>query len=336
METWLFQRFDRPDQPLLLPSTLEIRGSPPVLWVERQGGDLSDLFLDGPIAFPRVPTLWLQFPCEGLLGPCQVTPPTSGPPIEDAGNRFCKGTTYPFPAFEGNPPLPVPGPPEWQAIEGDHVITPLLGIVRKSHKAGKDNPLTHEYYSGPEDLFASDWNVSVRPLHPFRNLVAENTYVEVEFEVVFANAFFVTFDEPFQNDLYFAGGRLIIDCGHTPYRSEIHPPFVAAHIKTGKLFSRPATEATIWVNGFYTGDPVSFDIFPPPRPSPDSFLTVVKPLDADAEFHVDSTFSILADSHVRVAFSASPRRVEVTDAGEMKWESGRAYVGRWHVGWSPE
>ncbi|HEX5758426.1 MAG TPA: hypothetical protein VF121_04490 [Thermoanaerobaculia bacterium] len=325
METWLFQRFDRPDQPHLLPSTLEIRGSPPVLSVERQGGDLKDLFLEdsNEIAFPRVPTLWLQFPCEGLLGPCPVTPPSSGPPIEDAGDRFCDGTTYPW------------GPPEWQAIEGDHVLTPLLGIVRSSHKAGQDNPLTHEHFSGPEDLFASDWNVGVRPLHPFRNLVAENTYVEVEFEVYFANPFFVQFDEPFKNDLYFAGGRLIIDCGHTPYRSEIHPPFVTAHMRTGTLFGRPATEATIWVNGFYTGDPVAFDIFPPPRPSPDSFLTITKPIDEHAEFNVDSTFSFQQD-HVRVAFSASPRRVEVTGAGEMKWESRRAYTGRWYVGWSPE
>lgn len=94
-------------------------------------------------------------------------------------------------------------------------------------------------------------------------------------------------------------------------------------MRTGTLFGRPATEATIWVNGFYTGDPVAFDIFPPPRPSPDSLLAITKPIDADAEFHVDSAFSVVDDSHVRVSFSASPRQVEVTGAGEMKWEHGR-------------
>ncbi len=338
MQTWLFQRFTRPDQPHLLPSTLEIRGSPPVLWVERHGGDLSDLFLDGPVAYPRVPTLWLQFPCQGLLGPCPVSPPTSGPPIEDAGKRFCKGTTYPFPAFEGDPPVPQPGPPEWQAIVGDHVITPLLGIVRNSHMAGQDNPLTHEYYAGPEDLFASDWNVSVRPLHPFRSMVAENTYVEVEYEAYFYfhTPALLLFYEPFENDLYFTGGRWIIDCGHTPYRSEIHPPFVTAHMKTGSLYGRPATEAVVWVNGFYTGDPISFDIFPPPRPSPDSVLVITKPVDADAAYNIGVTFSTPDSTRVRVAFTAAPRQVEITDAGEMKWESGQGYAGQWIVGWSDE
>ncbi len=324
MQTWLFQSFTRPDQPHLLPSTLEIRGSSPTLWVERQGGDLSDLFLDEPVAYPRVPTLWLQFPCSGLLGPCQVSPPASGPPLADAGDRFCDGTTYPW------------GPPEWSAIEGNHVLTSLLGIVNKSHKAGQDNPLTHEYHAGPEDLFASDWNVSLRPLHPFGSLVAENTYVEVEFEAYFANAFFVEFDWPFRNDLVFTGGRWIIDCGHTPYRTEIHPPFVIAHMRTDSLYGKPATEATIWVNGFYTGDPVSLDIFPPPRPSPNSLLTINKPIDAQAAYNVDVAFSIVALTHARVGFTASPRQVEVTDAGEMKWEAGRAYTGRWYIWWSGE
>src|SRR5262249_12115267 len=39
--THLFQQFARPDRPDLLSSTLEIRGFPPVLWIERQGGPLS-------------------------------------------------------------------------------------------------------------------------------------------------------------------------------------------------------------------------------------------------------------------------------------------------------
>src|SRR5262249_44336666 len=38
MQTWLFQRFVKPNEPDLLPSTLEIRGSPPILWMERQAG----------------------------------------------------------------------------------------------------------------------------------------------------------------------------------------------------------------------------------------------------------------------------------------------------------
>jgi hypothetical protein len=277
MQTWLFQQFTRPEQPL--------------------------------------------FPCEGLQGPCQVSAPTSGPFVENAGDRFCDGKTYPF------------GPPEWSPILGHHVLTSMLGIVRDSVKASIDNPLTHECHEGPPD-FASDWNVSVWPLHPFQSLRAENTYVEVEFETCFVNPFFAKFEWPFRNDLYFAAGRWIIDCGHRPYRSEIHPPFVAAHMLTQSFEGQPATQANIWVNGYYTGEPVSIDIFPPPRPSPDATLNISKPIDAEAALGVNVEFSTPASTHVRVRFTASPRQVEVTDAGEMKWEAGRAYYGRWHVWWT--
>jgi hypothetical protein len=334
MQTWLFQRFTRPDQPQLLPSTLEIRGNPPVLYVERQGGDLSELFLEGgPLAAPRVPTLWLQFPCSGLQGPCQVVPPASGPALQNAGTEFCDGTTYPF------------GPPEWAAVLGDHVATPLLGIVRNSNKASQDNPWTHEYHEGLGSSFASDWNVSVRPLHPFRDLLAENTFVEVEFEAYFANVFFAKFGFPVRNDLYFTTGRWIIDCGHgdapqplpdDPYRSEIHPPFVAAHMNTQEFGGRPATQANIWVNGYYTGEAVGVDIFPPPRPSPTAILNISKPVDAEAAVGVSVAASFPAFTRVRVQFTAPQRQVQVGDGGEMLWEAGRAYYGRWHVWWTEQ
>ena len=100
-----------------------------------------------------------------------------------------------------------------------------------------------------------------------------------------------------------------------------------------------ATRADIWVNGWYPGeDPIEFDIFPPPRPTPDSTLTLSKPVDADAAFNVNVAFSfqpVLASNHVRVRFTASPRQVEVTDAGEMIFESGRGYEGQWYIYWSP-
>ena len=324
MQTWLFQRFTRPDHPQLLPSTLEIRGNPPVLSIERHGGDLNDLYLgESGIPTPTVPTLWLQFPCAGFLGPCDVSPPESDDPVENAGIRFCKGTPvdlYPF------------GPPEWSPISGDHTLTRMVGIVRDSHKASSDNPLTHEYHG--DFPWPSDWNVGVRPSHPFRNLVAENTYVEVEFEAYFAARFFAQFGFPVRNDLFFTAGRWVIDCGHTPYRTEIHPPFMTAHMQTQPFEGDDATQANIWVNGFYTGDPVTFDIFPPPRPSPNALLNISKPIDAQAALGVNVTFSTPNFTQVRVRFTAPPRRVEVTDAGEMKWQAGRAYYGRWHVWWS--
>ena len=326
MQTWLFQRFSRPDHPQLLPSTLEIRGNPPVLFVARHGGDLSELFLgDSGVPLPDVPTLWLRFECAAFLGPCAVSVPTSGERIEDADTRFCDAALFP-----DRYPL---GPPEWSPVLGDHSITSMVGIVRSSHFASQDNPFTHEHH-GFNPPWPSDWNVGVRPSHPFRNLVAENTYVEVEFEAYFANAFFTGFGRPRKNDLFFTAGRLVIDCGHGIKRSEIHPPFVTAQMRTEQFQGQTATQANIWVNGFYTGRPVSLDIFPPPRPSPNALLNIAKPIDAQASLGVTVALSTPDFTQARVRFSAPLRLVEVTSAGEMKWQAGRAYYGRWHVWWS--
>jgi hypothetical protein len=145
-------------------------------------------------------------------------------------------------------------------------------------------------------------------------------------------------DWPLVGDLFFAAGRWIIDCGHTPYRTELHPIFMFAKMKSERFGGHLTTRADIWVNGWYPGDAIEFDIFPPPRPSPDSTLTLNKPVDADAAFNVNVEFNfapVSAPDHVHVTFTASPRNVEVTDAGEMLFESGRGYEGQWFVGWSP-
>jgi hypothetical protein len=170
MQTWLFQRFTRPDHPDLVPSTLEIRGTPPRLWIERQPSTLS---------VPTTGTVYEDFPCAGSLGPCMVDEPMTPPPIADAENRFCHGHSYPF-----------PGTREWEPILGDHISTPIFGLARGSHLAGEDNILTHEHQYDEGCHIAdcpSDWNVSVLPNGPQRNIapetsiVAENTYVELEY-----------------------------------------------------------------------------------------------------------------------------------------------------------
>lgn len=90
------------------------------------------------------------------------------------------------------------------------------------------------------------------------------------------------------------------------------------------------------MNGFYTGEPVDFDFFPPPRPSPDAVLDLVKPRDSDASLDVDVSTSFgpsTGPNRVTVRFSASTRLNRVTGLGEMKWEHGRAYYGLWRVSW---
>jgi hypothetical protein len=312
MQTWLFQRFTRPNPPLLFPrvdSTLEIRGTPPLLWIERQGGKLS---------YPRginfSATLWESFRCSDLLGPCEVDPPEGTPlwestpcrctqepctieppypppgpsmPIDLAGDndKFCYGTVYADCDAEAIPPsaeCQLGAVPEWSAIlgnldewpterAGNHTSTPLFGLAIESAMAGEDNPLTHQYYYDCPPC-PSDWNVAIFPLGPQRGIaphtsfVAQNTYVELEYETTYANVPHIFMDWPFMGDLFFAAGRWIIDCGHgpptgDPYRSELHPTFMWAKMKTETYLGRPATRADIWVNGWYPGDLIEFDIF---------------------------------------------------------------------------
>lgn len=339
MQTWLFQRFTRPGPEFsdLQPSTLEIRGMPPRLWIERQPSDL-------PVK--TTGTVYEDFTCnDNILGPCSVDPPPGTPdPIPDAGNTFCEGSTYPC------------DPPEWKAILGNYISTPIFGVARNSKMAGVDNPFTHEYIYDigcPEKVDCpSDWNVSIqtigpqRGIAPFTSIVAENTLVELEYEEYYAQYAHVFMDWPQTGDLFFAAGRWIIDCGHghfglcgfgDPYRSEIHPVFMWAKMKAEQFQGHLATRCDIWVNGWYPGDPIEFDIFPPPRPSPDALMTLNKPVDQDAAFNVNVEFSFQpgsAPNHVHVRFTASPRQVQVTDAGEMIFQPLRGYEGKWFLSWS--
>jgi hypothetical protein len=223
----------------------------------------------------------------------------------------------------------------------------VFGVAVGSHLAGEDNPFTHENIYDEDCHIVdcpSDWNVEILPIGPqsgiapFTSIVAENTYVELEWEDFYARHAQVWMDWPAVGDLFFAAGRWIIDCGHTPYRTELHPIFMYAKMKSEQFQGHLATRADVWVNGWYPGDPIEFDIFPPPRPTPDSFLTLSKPVDEDAAFNVNVEFNFApgsATNHAHVKFTADPREVEVTDAGEMMFQSGRGYEGQWFIYWSP-
>jgi hypothetical protein len=99
----------------------------------------------------------------------------------------------------------------------------------------------------------------------------------------------------------------------------------------------PATQANIWVNGWYPGDPIEFDIFPPPRPHPDATLVVNKPIDSQAAVGInfESRMETAGATHrVHIRITAPFRKNVITDLGEMKWQSGRGYEGQWFVHWS--
>jgi hypothetical protein len=93
------------------------------------------------------------------------------------------------------------------------------------------------------------------------------------------------------------------------------------------------TDALIWVNGYFPGKPVEIEIWPPPRPSPDAFLTVTRPVDAGAALGL--TVALKSSYAGAIAtFSAPYREVGVERSGKMNWATGRGYEGEWTVYWS--
>jgi hypothetical protein len=412
METWLFQQFFRPDHPIdlancgleqscLLPSTLEIRGTPPTLWMERQAGEWLLPQLEHSAA-----TIWERFPCTGDQGPCTVNdePPFPPPNSLDAGDRFCNGVTY-LPNLEGDVVVDSTGlichepgicriPPEWVAIRGDYVATPVCGAIVSAHMADIDNGLTHEThtancpyldeglaigilispavavgtYLAAEDYgltCASDYEFVVHPIgpqgdtSPLPSLFGKDntTTIHTEYEEDYASRAHQFLGAPTSGDLVHTTGRWIIDCGHETFKSELHPIFSFARMNTviskmnpftgleEVLFGgKPATRVAIWVNGWYPGgegNAIEFDAFPPPRPSPNAQLVIVKPVDnapggyrAAEDVSMEYRFSPRGiASHVHLRFTAPRRENFVSGAGEMKFESGRQYWGIWYLYW---
>ena len=377
METWLFQRFVVPELPKRLPSTLEIRGTPPRLYMERQSGHLLDPVNRQPIE--TTGTIWEQFPCDGNLGPCTVVKTPAQPaPIQNPGG-FCFGTTV-IPTI-----LTGIGPRAWEPIlgrdplsdipiaflrppdPGNFISTPLFGVVTFSKLADVDLTLIHEWCYGdsliPLNCF-SDWIYRIRPYGAHEGTgkfgtlyggTKDNTTVKVEYERFYSDGA-IWLGLPTERDLMFTAGRWVIDCAHNTFKTELHPVFMWARMRTVTTLTDPftgivkpnpfggtpenpipATQADIWVNGWYPGDPIEFDIFPPPRPHPEATLVVNKPVDSQAAFGIDFQSKMEpapGSSRVHIKITAPLRRNEVTWLGEMKWQSGRGYEGQWYVHWS--
>jgi hypothetical protein len=328
MQTWLFQRFTRPGQPVE-PSTLEIRGSPPVLYVERVGDGLDDLERGGLSLAGTTATIVRTFKCSGNLGPCTVTKPGWSPTISD-GERYCGGR------------YPVTTLTEWHWMRSNYFPSPIGGWVKSSQMSCTDNPLTHDYPdtngSGRcsiQDVFPSDWQVYVQPMAPYGDILTfDQSTLEIEFEAYYARHFFVYLGWPLAGDLIYANGRWIMDCGHSPYKTEIHPPFLMSNMRTHKRTDGTSeTVADIWVTGYYPGDPIDLDLWPPPRPTPDAFLTVVRPKDQDAALGVNLQLTT-SFAGARVHYTAPHQEVPVDGSGKMNWAPLRAYEGEWQIYWS--
>ena len=79
--------------------------------------------------------------------------------------------------------------------------------------------------------------------------------------------------------LVFANGRWMIDCGHPPQHSEIHPPntLMYSTMKTNTILAQNVvTTAQMWVNEFYEGTPYQTQVWPPPRPTATAAMATVQ------------------------------------------------------------
>jgi len=165
-------------------------------------------------------------------------------------------------------------------------------------------------YGGNGGGLWSDWGIHVRPLAlaipdpnapwvitpasgtlpPYWNLLAANgdptlqgtdhapgIDIEMEWEEFWQHTWVSVAGTTIPiGSLVFANGRWIIDCGHPPDHSEIHPPNTLMFAETkpqpaNKTFANGVgTTAQMWVNEFYMGGPFQAQVWPPPRPSPTS------------------------------------------------------------------
>ncbi|MFL6546621.1 MAG: LGFP repeat-containing protein, partial [Candidatus Udaeobacter sp.] len=347
--TWLFQRFRRDGIPL--PSTLEIRGNPPKLTVERQAGDGS---LFQGILTPANATIVESFNCSQTSGPCSVAAPPDEPLRSDTAT-FCHNSEFNWADLvAGVFANRDPDPPEWVPIVGHYAQTPIWGALFDVHLASGDNPFAHHSRFEPcptptlealvnETICPSDWDLKIRPLPGFRSLQpVGRDAVQIEFERVDAQAHLVGYGDPTPGELVFVSGRYIVDCGHGPkFKTEIHPPSVYTTVRSTTLNGRPATEADIWVNRFFSGgsaptDAIDFDIYPPPRPTPQALLGASTP--GNQSGAVSVTFTPMAPfGPVRVHVTATPGKPEVTKYGEMKMrkdDTAFGFDGRLRVYWS--
>jgi len=76
---------------------------------------------------------------------------------------------------------------------------------------------------------------------------------------------------PDAGDRVYMTGRWVVDCGHEDWHAEIHPYelVVSSHTQTGNPHAIGSIEvvASVVVTSDWQGNPLNFDLWPPPRPS---------------------------------------------------------------------
>lgn len=275
VDTFWFQHFNRSlaSNPADLGTTMEIRGSPPTVTVERQGGNLEDMVAVNLSPAPSTATIWERYTCSGN-GPwtCTIPPrpqhnPNAGP-SDAALDQICGFTTGVIPpaidlicpaaaayCIANQNVYPFDNGWEWAPVglQSPSASDPanfnyktVQGWIKPSgsFKASEDAPGAHQCWDALNPPFPSDWNIHMRPFPAYDNLQApvnfENSLeMELENELCVMQWFFgATGGFPFPGDLVTVTGRWIADCGHQlgPNNNEFK-----TEIHPWELFSRAET-----------------------------------------------------------------------------------------------
>lgn len=177
----------------------------------------------------------------------------------------------------------LPGVPAWVSVEPSDRPVVAEGTVRESKITHTDYPLLHD--SHDQNFFVA-LDPKYNGLHSDANSVSRSgeRLMEMEWE----SKFFPFFFWPTAGDRVWMEGRWIFDCGHPPYRTEIHPPQAVAFTRFNSIIfpgdSVPSdtVKTTIYIHGRggYYNTPVGgknyeFDVTLPPKPSPDAKVRTV-------------------------------------------------------------
>jgi hypothetical protein len=181
--------------------------------------------------------------------------------------------------------------PEWVSVLPDDAAQTAEGVVRASHVATNDWPYTH---------VSHDWNfvVGLDPAYQFLHSDANPNVGGVqEMEMEWEEKFFPTAFRPAVGDRFWMLGRWIFDCGHAPYRTELHPPKAVAFTRSSPSFldsdnhASSANRTFVYIHGRggYYDRPVAqqdydFDIPMPRRPpGPSNAPPSAEPVAATAQ-----------------------------------------------------
>jgi hypothetical protein len=260
--------------------------------------------------------------------------------------------------------------PHWGAVRGtlpfgtgDHTQTDTIaGFVLTSRFSSEDWAGSH--FNCWHDFLGlgcqSDWNTHIRPMPEHRFMLAANLAtdkLEIEWERTWSEEPFWTnirtgrepSEYPRPGDFLYAYGRWIIDCGHGPFRSEIHSPQALVWSRTTTYRDREASRVAIWVNHFFDGRPVTFEMAAPPKPSPNATLVVARPRAYEfnnarfVEPAVETNWDM--GGTISMTFTAPPITAWMSCEGVQGYpaddpertirrgEPLREYAGVWYVYW---